>query len=575
MSYTSLDISAQSSKPYLLYQFVQGTTYYRYVALPEAVSYDSSDGTGAHTYSPANIVPGKFQCTGDAPKDTLQIKIALDDACALADTFVGGTPDAITTLTIFRSHLGDTGGISYWKGRISGSALSTSVLTLDCEPVFSSMTRIGLRAFCSRTCRHALYSVGGCNVAAVNHVRYPNILAVNRAALTMGTATPAITGLSGGIIVTPDGTRRTILSQDGLTLTLMRPIKSLSSALSVSRGRAWTIRTSATDNDWLSVTYGEGLFVAVAISGTGNRVMTSPDGITWTSRTSAADNAWYGVAYGAGLFVAVAGTGAGNRVMTSTNGIDWESRTSAADNNWYAVTYGAGLFVAVAGSGSSNRVMTSPNGIDWTIRVSAADNYWRSVVYGAGLFVAVSYSGTGNRVMTSPDGIVWTSRTNATDNYWRSVVYGAGLFVAVASTGTGNRVMTSPDGINWTSRASAADNEWSCVAYGDGLFSAVAYSGTNNRVMTSPDGITWTIRTSPADNLWRSIAYGSNLFAAVAWSGTGNRAMTSATPAIDVTVYRGCDHTIEMCTNTFANTGNFGGNPWIPTVNPMDGGSIV
>ncbi|MDC1474477.1 hypothetical protein N8350_02575, partial [Candidatus Nanopelagicales bacterium] len=102
------------------------------------------------------------------------------------------------------------------------------------------------------------------------------------------------------------------------------------------------------------------LFVAVASSGTGNRVMTSPDGITWTSRTSAADNAWRSVTYGAGLFVAVASySGTGNRVMTSPNGITWTSRTSAADNNWQSVTYRAGLFVAVASSGTGNRVMTS------------------------------------------------------------------------------------------------------------------------------------------------------------------------------------------------------------------------
>ena len=62
----------------------------------------------------------------------------------------------------------------------------------------------------------------------------------------------------------------------------------------------WTSRTSAANNNWTSVTYGNGLFVAVAGSGTGNRVMTSSDGITWTSQTSAADNDWYGVAYGNG-----------------------------------------------------------------------------------------------------------------------------------------------------------------------------------------------------------------------------------------------------------------------------------
>ena len=43
-------------------------------------------------------------------------------------------------------------------------------------------------------------------------------------------------------------------------------------------GTYWTTRTSAADNNWRSVCYGNGLFVAVAYTGTGNRVMTSPDG---------------------------------------------------------------------------------------------------------------------------------------------------------------------------------------------------------------------------------------------------------------------------------------------------------
>jgi predicted RecA/RadA family phage recombinase len=166
-------------------------------------------------------------------------------------------------------------------------------------------------------------------------------------------------------------------------------------------GLLWTSRTSAADNQWFSVCYGNGLFVAVSNTGTGNRVMTSPDGITWTSRTSATDNNWRGVCYGNGLFVAVSYSGTGNRVMTSSDGITWTSRTSAIDNEWRGVCYGNGLFVAVSSTGTGNRVMTSPDGITWTSRTSAADNQWHSVCYENGLFVAVSYSGIGNRVMTS------------------------------------------------------------------------------------------------------------------------------------------------------------------------------
>ncbi len=37
-----------------------------------------------------------------------------------------------------------------------------------------------------------------------------------------------------------------------------------------------------------------GIFAAVASTGSGNRVMTSTDGINWTTRDSAEDNAWRG-----------------------------------------------------------------------------------------------------------------------------------------------------------------------------------------------------------------------------------------------------------------------------------------
>jgi hypothetical protein len=291
-------------------------------------------------------------------------------------------------------------------------------------------------------------------------------------------------------------------------------------------GEVWYGISSVPDRSWRSIAYGNGLFVAVAASGTGDRAMTSEDGFVWTIRTTPADNEWRGITHGNGLFVAVAYTGSGNRVMTSPDGINWTIRSSD-DKGWTDVTYGNGLFVAVAAIGTARRVMTSPDGINWTTR-TAPFKPWLSVTYGNGLFVAVSNSGVGDRVMTSPDGITWTIRTSAADNWWRSVTYGKGLFVAVASTGIGNRVMTSPDGINWTIRTSAVDNDWYGVTYSNGFFVAVSITGSNYRVMTSPDGITWTKRTSAADNAWHGVTYGNGLCVAVATSGTGNRVMISS-----------------------------------------------
>ena len=294
----------------------------------------------------------------------------------------------------------------------------------------------------------------------------------------------------------------------------------------LAQGVYWNERVTPLDHTWRSIAYGNGLFVAV--SGTGDSVLTSLDGINWTTSKSATSNTWRSVIYGNGIFVAVSSSGSGNRVMTSSDRIIWTSRTSAADNQWYGVTFGNGLFVAVSSSGTGNRVMTSSDGIIWESRNWASDNDWTSVAFGDGLFVAVSSTGIGDRVMTSSDGIIWTSQASAADNTWNSITYGNGLFVAVSSSGTGNRVMTSEDGINWSLRVSAANNSWRSIIYGNNLFVAVSSSGTGNRVMTSSDGINWISRNSAANNEWYGLTFGNGLFVAVSISGTGNRVMTSS-----------------------------------------------
>jgi len=316
-------------------------------------------------------------------------------------------------------------------------------------------------------------------------------------------------------------------------------------------GTSWVAQTStAATGGWQSVTYGNGLFVAVgSTTSTSGVVQTSPDGINWTPRTSTAasgSGGWNSVTYGNGLFVAVAATNSTTgAVQTSPDGINWTARTStAATGGWQSVTYGNGVFVAVAFTSlTTNAVQTSPNGINWTARTStAATSGWVSVTYGNGVFVAVASTIlTTGAIQTSPDGINWTPRTStaATAGGWKSVTYGNGLFVAVAqSTLTTGAVQTSPDGINWTARTSTAatgTSGWVSVTYGNGVFVAVASNTTSTAgvVQTSPDGINWTARTSTAAASsiggWVSVTYGNGVFVAVSYTtSTSGAVQTSA-----------------------------------------------
>ena len=64
-------------------------------------------------------------------------------------------------------------------------------------------------------------------------------------------------------------------------------------AVSNSVGVNWATRNNV-GSSINSIIFGNGLFVAVSSIG---QVITSPDGVNWTSRTSAANNNWMSVTY--------------------------------------------------------------------------------------------------------------------------------------------------------------------------------------------------------------------------------------------------------------------------------------
>jgi hypothetical protein len=135
---------------------------------------------------------------------------------------------------------------------------------------------------------------------------------------------------------------------------------------------------------WTKVVGASPLVLFAAVSNVINRtdsIMTSPGGNTWTSRTTpnngTGGNTWNDITYGHGLFLAVASTGT-QRVMTSPDGITWTASTANPiidDFAWFGVTWlpRPGLFYAVG----TNSAMTSPDGITWTS--SFISGTWKSV----------------------------------------------------------------------------------------------------------------------------------------------------------------------------------------------------
>ena len=105
--------------------------------------------------------------------------------------------------------------------------------------------------------------------------------------------------------------------------------------------------------------YADFCFADVYTSGNVDGIETIiKDYSSWSSVLAPENNQWASVTYGDGVFVAVASNGT-NRIMRSDDlGVSWSSVLAPENNNWYSVTYGDGVFVAVAQNGT-NRIMRS------------------------------------------------------------------------------------------------------------------------------------------------------------------------------------------------------------------------
>ena len=192
-------------------------------------------------------------------------------------------------------------------------------------------------------------------------------------------------------------------------------------------GTSWSTVVPPEDNSWRSIAYGNGVWVAVANSGTNQVMRSTDDGLSWTAVAAAEANRWYSVAYGNGVWVAVAYSGT-NQVMRSTDdGLSWTAVAAAEANGWYSVAYGNGVWVAVANSGTNRVMRSTDDGLSWTAVAAAEANLWYSVAYGNGVWVAVAYSGT-NRLMRSVEAVA--SSASASSSIADAGVPGIFLFVA-------------------------------------------------------------------------------------------------------------------------------------------------
>lgn len=210
-----------------LYKLVQDGTTYAYTSANEDVTYDGD------VYTPVTIGRGDIEQADDMNRESLSVTVPRDNPLGLS--LISTMQDTIVSFTLFLQDAGETNAI--WKGRVLTAQATDSEITMDCEAVFTSLKRAGLRGRYQKRCRHALYGTQ-CGVNKATHAVAGTVTAVNGHVLT-------VTGLTGTTyyagMVTYDGVTRFIINQSGTSLTLSHPIDDLTTAVITDGSAAVTL----------------------------------------------------------------------------------------------------------------------------------------------------------------------------------------------------------------------------------------------------------------------------------------------------------------------------------------------
>ena len=232
---------------------------------------------------------------------------------------------------------------------------------------------------------------------------------------------------------------------------------------SFDRGLSWSGVNTLTGGVLFGALFANNLFVLVGGFGAvGNGIIyTSPDGITWTSRTNPKRLNINSVTYGNGLYVAVGGNDVTDAyIVTSPDLVTWTERANPSSNALNSITWTGSNFVAVGNADVTDAyIVTSPDGITWTERANPLPMHLRSVTYGLGKVVAVGeFIGSAPYVVTSLDnGVTWVAGTirgvggNLLGVTLTGLVFVACGNGAVEASGLGKQsIFISTDGASWS-----------------------------------------------------------------------------------------------------------------------------
>ncbi|WP_058302274.1 leucine-rich repeat domain-containing protein [Gorillibacterium timonense] len=237
--------------------------------------------------------------------------------------------------------------------------------------------------------------------------------------------------------------------------------------------------------------YGNGIYVMPV---SGGYVKTSKDGLNWKQTYTGINDSFITIIWGNNMFMGFREAGLSTSVWTSKDGVTWTKNEKDIPARFlHSAVWNGKRYVMTGGTMSRGIIVSSEDGLTWTERKSNVDMDLKAVAWGNGTFVAQAYEG--GLAAVSKDGITWKKVKTNQPNYeqmW-SMAYGGGNFVAVGEA----TIMISKDGVKWTSVPTKTF--WNKIFWAKDRFYAYGFEYINYATdetklinSTSKDGKTWS-----------------------------------------------------------------------------------
>jgi uncharacterized phage protein (TIGR02218 family) len=227
MTYDASEASIEGGEPIELYEFRRGSIVERYT------SADSDVVVEGETYIAATLRRSDIDTSNERARSAVRITTARD--FSIAELFRVSPPPSVVAFTLRRVHRSDLTDVAViWVGRVLNAEWKGATADLNCEPVTTSMKRMGLRRKYQRQCPLVLYAQGEgqCNVNRDAHKTSTTVTGVSGLVLSVAALTSK--PWAGGFVEweAPDGSieYRFIESFTGLDLKLSQAFQGIAAS---------------------------------------------------------------------------------------------------------------------------------------------------------------------------------------------------------------------------------------------------------------------------------------------------------------------------------------------------------